>query len=307
MHDFCSEQQGANLLRPQPGLELGRRPGDHQPEGRAQVRLPDDRALAGEMDLEVRELDVQPVWPRTAVRRHERGWPGRGKYAALETGYAPPDSRPAVNLLQWIQYQLDNCRTVAEVIANDQKVRIESPPPSLGNMARIHYLVCDADGDSAAIEFLGGKMVVHRGTTLPYRALANDTYDASADYFRAHPEAGKSSVRFAHAAARAASFEASQPRQDLDYVFDTLEQVCQGDFTVWRVGYDVSTRKIYYRTRSNPEERSLDLKTIDFSGAAASDSWTSRTNPLPALACRFRNSPRQSIASTSRPFLPRTR
>src|SRR5262249_3154415 len=36
-----------------------------------------------------------------------------------ETEYAEPDSRPAVNLLQWIQYQLDNCKSVAEVISND--------------------------------------------------------------------------------------------------------------------------------------------------------------------------------------------
>src|SRR5258708_28633340 len=29
-----------------------------------------------------------------------------------ETKYPAPDSRPSINLLQWIQYQLDNCRTV---------------------------------------------------------------------------------------------------------------------------------------------------------------------------------------------------
>jgi penicillin V acylase-like amidase (Ntn superfamily) len=83
-----------------------------------------------------------------------------------ETSYAAPDSRPAISLLQWIQYQLDSCRTVAEVIATDQKLRVESPPASTRSLARVHYLVCDADGDCAAIEFLDGKMAVHRGETL---------------------------------------------------------------------------------------------------------------------------------------------
>lgn len=105
-----------------------------------------------------------------------------------ETGYAAPDARPAVNLFQWIQYQLDNCRSVGEVIATDGKLRVEPPPASVRNMARVHYLVCDAEGNCAAIEFLDGKMVVHRGPALECRALANETYGASADYVKAHPQ-----------------------------------------------------------------------------------------------------------------------
>ena len=33
--------------------------------------------------------------------------------------YPPPDSRPAVGVLEWIQYQLDQFATAAEVVAND--------------------------------------------------------------------------------------------------------------------------------------------------------------------------------------------
>lgn len=33
------------------------------------------------------------------------------------TQYPQPDARPEVNMLQWIQYQLDNYSTVAEVVA----------------------------------------------------------------------------------------------------------------------------------------------------------------------------------------------
>jgi len=195
-----------------------------------------------------------------------------------ETGYAAADSRPAINLLQWIQYQLDNCRSVAEVIATDQNLRVESPPASMGSLALVHYLVCDADGDCAALEFLDGKMVVHRGATLPCPALANSTYEASAAHLRAHPEPAQPSARaqdesslsrFAQAAARASAFKPRQPEEDLDYAFDTLEQVCQGNFTVWRIVYEVSARKIHYCTRSNDRKRSVDLKSLDFSGARA--------------------------------------
>src|SRR5688572_4523016 len=70
--------------------------------------------------------------------------------------YPKPDKRPALYVLQWIQYQLDNSASVKEVIATNKRIRISSQanPP-------IHYLVADSYGDAATIEFLNGKMVVH--------------------------------------------------------------------------------------------------------------------------------------------------
>ena len=192
-----------------------------------------------------------------------------------ETGYAAPDARPAINLTQWIQYQLDNCRTVAEVIATDKQLRIEPAQPALRAQACMHYLVCDASGDCASIEFLAGKTVVHRGTTLTCPVLANDPYDAATHYLAANPlptplppraKDHSSLARFAHAAARTAAFKASEPAQDIAYAFATLDQVCQGEFTAWRMVYDVTARQIQYRTRSQPETRRIDLKALDFSG-----------------------------------------
>ena len=58
-----------------------------------------------------------------------------------DSEYAVPDDRPAVNTLQWIQYQLDTAHTVDEVIASDAHVRV-----SPGGSAKVHYLVCDRLG-----------------------------------------------------------------------------------------------------------------------------------------------------------------
>ena len=213
-----------------------------------------------------------------------------------ETDYAPPDSRPAINLLQWIQYQLDNCRTVGEVIATDQALRIETPPASARSLARVHYLVCDAAGDCAAIEFLDGQMVVHRGAGLACPVLANSSYEDSAAYLQAHPlpaqpPAGakdRSSLsRFGQAAARAAAFQATRPTQDLNYAFDTLDQVAQGDFTVWRVVYDVTGREIHFCTRSNDRRRKVDLKLIDFSCARPARFLNIQTRPAAAPGTEF--------------------
>ncbi|HMK02730.1 MAG TPA: linear amide C-N hydrolase, partial [Ferruginibacter sp.] len=89
------------------------------------------------------------------------------------TTYPAADGRPAMGVLQWIQYQLDNSATTADVIATDPKIRIsEKGTP-------IHYLVADAGGSVATIEFLDGKMVVHKDKDLPFPVLTNDSYASS--------------------------------------------------------------------------------------------------------------------------------
>jgi penicillin V acylase-like amidase (Ntn superfamily) len=186
-----------------------------------------------------------------------------------ESQYPAADSRPEIHRLQWIQYQLDNCRTVAEVLATDAKIRQEQPAtPGL-----IHYFVCDASGDGATIEWLGGKMVCHRGPTLPYRALANSTYAQSVAYARTNAAPTgpgerlrdtESLPRFACAAGRAAAFQPRSAEADVAYAFETLEQVRQGKYTVWQMVYDITGRRIHYRTGSNPRQRTIELKPLNF-------------------------------------------
>ena len=61
------------------------------------------------------------------------------------TKYPARDERPALRELSWVQYQLDNCCTIGEVIATDSKIRIT------GDSAPIHYLVCDTSGNAAVL------------------------------------------------------------------------------------------------------------------------------------------------------------
>ncbi|HEX8152968.1 MAG TPA: linear amide C-N hydrolase, partial [Thermoanaerobaculia bacterium] len=84
------------------------------------------------------------------------------------TRYPKADARPEVGTLEWIQYQLDTAGSVAGVLANMKHVRIAERGVPL------HYLVADKTGDVAAIEFLGGEVVVHRGESLRVPVLAND-------------------------------------------------------------------------------------------------------------------------------------
>ena len=143
-----------------------------------------------------------------------------------ETQYPKADSRPTVGTLEWIQYQLDNSATVAEVIANSGRIRIRSQVP-------LHYLVNDKAGNTATIEFLDGNLVAHRGETLPVATLANDSYAKSLNYSKTTAAENARSTgsldRFVRAARKTSEFDKRErsETESVNYAFEILSSVAQ--------------------------------------------------------------------------------
>jgi choloylglycine hydrolase len=185
---------------------------------------------------------------------------------SLEGSLAPaPDERPPLEAPLWVQYQLDNYRTVDEVIASESLVRITSP----GSWC-CHFLVCDITGGCATIELLEGRMVYHVGETLPVDALTNSTYEESVQAWheRSMEElsevegTGFSLFRFAIAAGEATSFLPTNSEAAVAHAFDTLARA-SWEGTVWSIVFDPENLRIHFRTRGNPQIRSIDFSTLD--------------------------------------------
>jgi penicillin V acylase-like amidase (Ntn superfamily) len=181
-----------------------------------------------------------------------------------ETKYPKPDNRPAVNVLQWIQYQLDRSATVDDVIASDKEVRIT------GKGTPLHYLVADAAGYVATIEFLDGKMVVHRGKELPFAVLTNSTYDASVTQTKGGANnrafADNSIDRFAKACSMVQQYELQDINTPMvDYAFNILNKVSQNDWTKWSIVYDITNKKINFRSHGYGEIKTVSFSSFDFS------------------------------------------
>jgi penicillin V acylase-like amidase (Ntn superfamily) len=185
-----------------------------------------------------------------------------------ETKYPQRDSRPALDTLEWIQYQLDTSATAEEVIKNSENVRIDSE-------VTLHYLVNDKNGNSASIEFLDGKLVAHAGEKLSVPALANDTYEKSLNYAKetqafggskSIPQTESSLDRFTRAAQKTKEFEKQgKTEQDaVNYAFDILSNVAQKFGTQWSIVYDQKRGKVYFRTRQSPQIKSVDTKSFDY-------------------------------------------
>jgi choloylglycine hydrolase len=137
---------------------------------------------------------------------------------------------------------------VAEVVTNAAKVRIAD------DRAPLHFLVADPSGDVATIEFLNGKLVVHRGASLPVPVLANDPYAESLSARRDQPAA-----RFSRAASGLTS------ATTIDGAFNLLDEVAGS--TQWSIVYDMKNRAIEWRTAKNRERRRVQLAKFDFSCA----------------------------------------
>lgn len=185
------------------------------------------------------------------------------------TQYPSPDSRPAISVLQWIQYQLDNCTTVEEVIATDKMLRIATV-----GTTPLHYLVADKQGDVATIEFLHGKMIIHKGKELRFPVLTNNSYQESLKHVQSissieenNRTYNKSSLgRFARTCSMLQAYQHNKSElTPVEYSFKILNEVAQGDFTKWSIVYNLTESRIYFATSTNHHIRSIDFASFNFS------------------------------------------
>jgi len=175
--------------------------------------------------------------------------------------YEAFDSRPVLNQLTWVQYQLDNFASVTEVIKSLPKHRLS---PIQG---KIHYFVCDKTANCAVIEWQKGKPVVHSGAELNPAAITNSTYQESlAEYQKlerasVNPPVDENSLsRFLRVAKLLKEKEASY-----ENAFDILKAVEMKNLTTWNIVYDLENSTIYYRTRRNSEIRNVRMEVQHFS------------------------------------------
>jgi penicillin V acylase-like amidase (Ntn superfamily) len=76
-----------------------------------------------------------------------------------ETDFGPRDrNKPGLQAGLWAQYALDNAATVQEALDVLDKVQVVKVTTH-GHEANVHLALEDASGDSAIIEYIGGKPV----------------------------------------------------------------------------------------------------------------------------------------------------
>ncbi|MBU9710184.1 linear amide C-N hydrolase [Evansella tamaricis] len=215
-----------------------------------------------------------------------------------EDGVFPQkDERPALNELQWIQYQLDNYRSVDEVIKHLHEIRLEK------SIYELHYTVMDASGKTALIEFIEGVAQVTDNSD--FYTITNTSFNKSASYAQQFRK--KSIDRLSRKATsldrftlayrlveevhqkggNASRTETNPPPSQMYHVteaFRILEEVSvkpsfqsiwnwigkkiPPTFTYWSIVFDVKNGEIYYKDQKNKNIRMFSLRDFQFSGDA---------------------------------------
>ena len=180
------------------------------------------------------------------------------------------DPRPGVGELQWAQYQLDNYATTEEVLAHLDELAIQK------FVAPLHYFVCDATKACAVIDPVAGKYERYSGDRLPFRVLTNSLYQASvqaASAFRdtcsSVPEGYDSLARFSRLAC---SVGATTGEDIISRGFDLLATVAglsgvdanPNYKTHWSIVYDLTAKKIHFKSALNDAVRTVALAQFDF-------------------------------------------
>ena len=83
-------------------------------------------------------------------------------------------SKPGLQAALWAQYALDNAATVDEALANLQKIQVVKVVVESHGQKQsgtVHLALEDASGDSAVLEYVGGKLIVYHGPQ--YRVMTN--------------------------------------------------------------------------------------------------------------------------------------
>jgi penicillin V acylase-like amidase (Ntn superfamily) len=181
--------------------------------------------------------------------------------------YPPADQRPALNELQWIQYSLDCHGSVKEVLKSEPGLRVQK------FLFNLHYIVSDAKGDVAVIEFIKGKMASFAGKDLPVHVLSNNGYADSLRYLRLHEVIGgeqgvsngpESQDRFVRAATILKDYDGPAQRPLVDDAFVILKSLTEED-TQWSIVYNIPRGVIFFKTRASRQLKIVPLAAFDFS------------------------------------------
>lgn len=195
-----------------------------------------------------------------------------------DSRYAQPAGKPVVTPMQWAQVFLDTCATVQEAVAKADEFDVAGLQILLFGEVNVHLVLRDATGDSAIMEYLDGKLVVHHPMPIP--AATNEP-----PYAEMLTKVGVFSglggdqpmpygidpvSRCARASLWARRLpKAQNPAQAVAYAFDVIQTVCRppGDraATLWTAVRDHTNLVLYYRTLNSPQVVSISLKDVDLS------------------------------------------
>ncbi|ENX43375.1 linear amide C-N hydrolase [Acinetobacter sp. NIPH 2100] len=196
-------------------------------------------------------------------------------------------NKPQLSISAWAQYVLDNYATVSEAVNALEKEPfdlITDSVPGEQRLATLHLSISDKTGDSAIIEYIGGKQVIHHDkkyqvmTNSPTfdQQLALNTYWQQIGGTVMLPGTNRAADRFARASFYINAIPKNDnPKDALASVFSVIRNasVPYGlntaeepniSSTRWRTVADHKQQLYFFESAVSPNVFWVDLKKINF-------------------------------------------
>lgn len=207
----------------------------------------------------------------------------------VESEYPEPKAGDKLlSISAWAQYVLDNFATVEEAVealSQEKFVVITDNVPGEDRVATLHLSLSDASGDSAIVEYIDGKQVIHHSRD--YQVMTNSpTFDqqlALNSYWQQIggtvmlPGTNRAADRFARAAFYINAIPKDKDmRTSVASVFSVIRNVSVPfglntesepniSSTRWRTVADQKEQLYFFESALTPNTFWVDLKNIDFS------------------------------------------
>ncbi len=210
----------------------------------------------------------------------------------VESSYPKYDGKsPGLSIAAWAQYVLDNFSTVQEAVdalAKNPFTIVTDNVPGEERLATLHLSLSDASGDSAIIQYIDGKQIIHHSRA--YQVMTNSpTFEkqlALNEYWKQIggtvmlPGTNRSADRFARASFYVNAIPKSEdPVTAIASVFSVIRNVSVPlgittpdepniSSTRWRTVADQKRRLYFFESVLTPNIFWVDLTKLDFSEAS---------------------------------------
>ncbi|HGM5579314.1 TPA: linear amide C-N hydrolase [Pseudomonas putida] len=206
----------------------------------------------------------------------------------VESEYPKVDgNKPGLTIAAWAQYVLDNFKTVDEAVKAlkaEPFIVMTGPVPGQNRPATLHLSLSDASGDSAIIEYIGGKQVIHHDRA--YQVMTNSPiFEKQLADYAAWQAGGKKDLpgsstsfdRFVRASYYVHAVPGKEDtRTSLASVFSVIRNVSVPygittpgqpniSSTRWRTVSDHKQKQYFFESAVTPNTFWVDLTKLDFS------------------------------------------
>ena len=207
-----------------------------------------------------------------------------------ESQYPTPianDPRKPVSISVWGQYVLDNYASVAEAVTalKTEPIRVVPVDTPDGHAGTVHLSISDPSGDSAILEYVAGKLVIHHGrefqvmTNSPVydQQLALNAYWQQIGGSAMLPGGHRAADRFVRASFYVNAIpKTSDSREAVASAFSVIRNCSvplgittpgqpNVSSTIWRTVIDHKSRRYYFESARTPNVFWVDLDNADLS------------------------------------------